>query len=324
MRRREFITVFGGAAAMLSSALRGWTQEPGRTYRVGVLANAPRNAAHWVAFFDELRGHGFIEGVNLSILDGFSAPADRVDAIAAAIVATRPEVITTGGATLTRVMQRATQTIPILAFSDDLVAEKAVASLAHPGGNTTGMSIMATDLDGKRQEILLELVPAARRIATLADPDVTSPQQLQLLSDVAKARGVTLAVRVASELDGILPAIDAALTGGAQALNVLASSLFNRHRAQIIQRAAAGRLPTMYQWPETAEEGGLIAYGPRFVSIYRQYALQVIKVLKGAKPADIPVEQPTKFELIVNLKTAKAIGLDVPPTLLNRADQVIE
>jgi putative ABC transport system substrate-binding protein len=324
MRRREFITLLGGAAAALSSALRGWAQEPGRTYRIGVLANAPRNAAHWVAFFDELRSHGFIEGVNLSILDGFSAPADRVDAIAAAIVETRPEVITTGGATLTRVMQRATETIPILAFSDDLVAEKAVASLAHPGGNTTGMSIMATDLDGKRQEILLELVPAARRIATLADPDVTSPQQLQLLSDAAKARGVTLAVRVVSELDGILPAIDAALAGGAQALNVLASSLFNRHRAQIIQRAAAGRLPTMYQWPETAEEGGLIAYGPRFVSIYRQYALQVIKVLKGAKPADIPVEQPTKFELIVNLKTAKAIGLDAPPTLLNRADQVIE
>jgi putative ABC transport system substrate-binding protein len=288
------------------------------------LANAPRNAAHWVAFFDELRSNGFVEGINLSVLDGFSAPPDRADTIAAMMVKARPDAVLTGGATLTRVMQRATQTIPILAFSDDLVAEKAVASLSRPGGNITGMSILATELDGKRQEILLELVPAARRIATLVDPDVTSPQQLQLLNDTAKGRGVTLAVHVISEPGGILPAIDAALTGGAQALNVLASSLFNRYRGQIIERVRAGRLPTIYQWPETAEEGGLIAYGPRFVSMFRQYASQVIKVLKGAKPADIPVEQPTRFELIVNLKTATAIGLDVPPTLLNRADQVIE
>jgi putative ABC transport system substrate-binding protein len=145
-----------------------------------------------------------------------------------------------------------------------------------------------------------------------------------VLANAAKGRGVTLAVHVISEPDGILPAIDAALTGGAQALNVLASSLFNRYRAQIIERLAVGRLPAIYQWPETAEEGGLIAYGPRFVSMFRQYALQAIKVLKGAEPADIPVEQPTKFELIVNLKTAKAIGLEVTTVLLNRADQVIE
>jgi len=324
MRRREFIRLLGGVAVAGWAPSRAWSQGAGRTYRLGVLANAPRNAAHWVAFFDELRSHDFVEGVNLSILDGFSAPPDRVDTIAATMVEARPDAVLTGGATLTRVMQRATQTIPILAFSDDLVAENAVASLARPGGNTTGMSILATELDGKRQEILLELVPAARRIAALADPDVTSPQQLQVLNGAANGRGVTLAVHVVSEPDGILPAIDAALAGGAQALNVLASSVFNRYRAQIIERVVVGRLPAIYQWPETAEEGGLIAYGPRFVSMFRQYALQAIKVLKGAKPADIPVEQPTKFELIVNLKTAKAIGLEVSTVLLNRADQVIE
>ena len=321
MRRREFIAFLGGAAITVSGS--AWPQEPGRTYRLGVLANSPRNAVHWLAFFDELRRHGFIEGINLAILDGFSVPADRVDTIAA-IVEARPEVITTGGAALTRVMQQATQTIPILAFSDDLLAEKAVVSLAHPGGNTTGISIMATELDGKRQEILLELVPAARRIATLADPAVTSPQQLQMLESAARARGVALAVQIIDNEDRILPAIDGALADGAQALNVLASPLLNRYRAQIIERVAASRRPAMYQWPETAEEGGLIAYGPRFVSVFRQYALQVMKVLKGAKPADIPVEQPTKFELVINLKTAKAIGLEVSPALLNRADQVIE
>ncbi len=324
MRRREFIALLGSAAVATWAPSRAWTQEAGRTYRLGVLVNAPRNAAHWVAFFDELRSHGFIEGVNLSVLDGFSAPADRVDTIAATMVGARPDAVLVGGAALTRVMQRATQTIPILAFSDDLVAEKAVASLAHPGGNTTGISILGTELDGKREEILIEMVPAARRIAALADPAVTALQQLRALEDAANARGVALDAHVVSDADGILPAIDAALTGGARALNVHASSLFNRYRAQIIERVAAVRLPTMYQWPEAAEEGGLVAYGPRFVSLYRQHALQAIKVLNGMKPADIPVEQPTKFELVVNLKTAKAIGLDVPPTLLNRADQVIE
>jgi len=322
MRRREFIAFLGGAAVTMSGP--AWSQDAGRTYRLGVLANSPRDAVHWLAFFDELRRHGFSEGVNLTILAGFSVPADRADTVVATIVEARPEVITTGGAALTRLVQRATQTIPNLAFSDDLVAEKAVASLAHPGGNTTGMSIMATDLDGKRQEVLLEVVPAARRIATLADRGVTSPEQLQTLESAARARGVALAVHAVDIGDGILPAIDSAVAGGAQALNVLASSLLNRYRAQIIERVAASRLPAMYQWPETAEEGGLIAYGPRFASIYRQFALQVSKVLKGAKPADIPVEQPTKFELVINLKSARAIGLDVPPTLLNRADQVIE
>jgi putative tryptophan/tyrosine transport system substrate-binding protein len=274
--------------------------------------------------FDELRRDGFVEGVNLSTLGGFDTPLDRADAIAAAMVEARPDAVHTGGAALTRVMQRATQIIPILAVSDDLVAEKAVASLAHPGGNTTGISILATELDGKRQEILLETMPSARRIAALADPGVTAPGQLQVLKDAAKARGVTLAVHLVADADEILPAIDAAAAAGAQALNVLASSLFNRSRAQIIERTAAARLPAVYQWPEMAEEGGLIAYGPRFVAIYRQHALQTVKVLKGTTPADIPVEQPTRFELIVNLKTAKVINLTVPPSLLARADEVIE
>src|SRR5262249_31119936 len=157
-RRREFIALLGGAAVAIWTPSRAWPQEPGKNYRIGVLANAPRNAAHWLAFFDELRSHGFIEGVNLSVWDAFSVPADRVDTIAAAMVEAQPDAVLTGGAALTRVMQQVTQTIPILAFSDDLVAEKAIASLGHPGGNTTGISIMGTELDGKRQEILMEIV----------------------------------------------------------------------------------------------------------------------------------------------------------------------
>jgi putative ABC transport system substrate-binding protein len=324
MKRREFIALIGGEAAALYAPSQASPQEAGRIYRLGFLSQASRSAANWVVLFDELRRDGFVEGVNLSTLGGFDTPLDRADAIAAAMVEARPDAVHTGGAALTRVMQRATQIIPILAVSDDLVAEKAVASLAHPGGNTTGISILATELDGKRQEILLETMPSARRIAALADPGVTAPGQLQVLKDAAKARGVTLAVHLVADADDILPAIDAAAAAGAQALNVLASSLFNRSRAQIIERTAAARLPAVYQWPEMAEEGGLIAYGPRFVAIYRQHALQTVKVLKGTTPADIPVEQPTRFELIVNLKTAKVINLTVPPSLLARADEVIE
>jgi putative ABC transport system substrate-binding protein len=153
---------------------------------------------------------------------------------------------------------------------------------------------------------------------------VTTPEQIKALEDAAKSRDVTVSTLIALRADDIVPAIDAALGAGAQALNVLASALFNRYRTQIIERMAAARLPAIYQWPEMAEEGGLMAYGPRFVTLYRQNALQAAKVLKGSKPADIPIEQPTKFELVVNLKTANAIGLTIPPSLLHRADEVIE
>ena len=323
MRRREFIGLLAGGAAVQLAAGTVLGQEAGRSYRLAVLVQAQRNAPHWVAFFEELRKNGFVEGVNLSIVDGFNAPLDRAETLATALVGARPDAIMTAGA-LTKVVQRATQTIPILTVSDDLLAEQAVASLAHPGGNTTGISILATELDGKRQEILLEAVPLARRLALLVDPAVTAPHQLDALQDIAKARGITVSAHKAANSVEIMPAIDAAVAAGAQALNVLASSLFNRYRPQIIERMAAIRIPAIYQWPEMAEEGGLIAYGPRFVGLYPQHALQTIKVLKGTKPADIPVEQPTKFELVINLQTATALGLTIPPALLGRADEVIE
>jgi len=287
------------------------------------LVQAHRNAPHWIAFFEELRKNGFVEGVNLSIVDGFNTPLNRAEITATALVNARPDAIMTAGA-LTRVVQRATQTIPILTVSDDLLAEQAVASLAHPGGNTTGISILAPELDGKRQEILLEAIPLARRLAILVDPGVTAPHQLDALQDIANAHGITVSTHIAANLDEIMPAIDAALAAGAQALNVLASSLFNRYRAQIIERMAAIRLPAIYQWPETAEEGGLLGYGPRFTQVFRQRARTVVKILRGTRPADLPIEQPTTFELVINLKSAKAIGHEVPAGLVLRADKVIE
>jgi putative ABC transport system substrate-binding protein len=230
-----------------------------------------------------------------------------------------------GGDPAIRAAQQATTTIPILAITDDMAGSALVSSMARPGGNTTGVSLLATELDGKRQEILIEMVAGARRIAALADPKTTAPRRLQALQDAARARGIELSIHEIAKPDEIIGAIDAAKAGAAEGLNVLASPLLFAERQQIITQAAVSRLPTIYQWPETAEEDGLVAYGPRIVQLFSEVlSRQLVKLLKGAKPADLPVEQPTKFELVINLKTAKALGLAVPQAILARADEVIE
>jgi putative ABC transport system substrate-binding protein len=173
-------------------------------------------------------------------------------------------------------------------------------------------------------ELLAELVPAARHIASLADPGVTAPEQLRALQDAARTRGIELSVHLAAKAQEIVPAIDAAQASGAQALNVLAASLLNLNQQAIIERTALLKLPAIYQWPENAEAGGLAAYGPRFIEMHRQRTRQLVKIFRGAKPGDIPVEQPTKFELVINLTTATVLGLTVPQSLLARADKVIE
>jgi putative ABC transport system substrate-binding protein len=170
----------------------------------------------------------------------------------------------------------------------------------------------------------LEAVPKARRVAALADPANTAPAQLQALQDAARARGVELAIFTAQTPEDIAPAMNEIKTSGAAAINVLSALLFAANRRLVIDRAAALRLPTIYEWPEMAEEGGLLGYGARLSGIFRQLARQVVKILRGAKPVDIPVEQPTTFELVVNLKTAKAIGHEIPAGLVLRADEVIE
>jgi len=199
-----------------------------------------------------------------------------------------------------------------------------VSSLADPGGNTTGVSLLMTELDGKRQELLTELVPAARHIAALADPATTAPEQLRALQDAARAHGFELSVHRAVKPEEIVPAIDEAQAAGAQALNVLASAFFYVNQQLIIERTGTLKLPAIYNGPQIAEAGGLAAYGPRQTGVFRQLARQLAKIFRGAKPADIPVEQPDKFELVINLKTAKALGLTVPPLLLTQATEVIE
>ena len=207
-------------------------------------------------------------------------------------------------------------------MADDMVGSGLAASMARPGGNTTGVSILSPELDVKRLEILHEFVPQARRIAVLADTTTISTRTQ--LASAARDLGVQLLVfeiQNSAEIGGTLDAIARARV---DAVNVLASPLLNATRQLIIERTRNARLPAIYQFPETAEEGGLLSYGPRILLCYRHVVSLVDKVLRGTKPADLPIEQPSKFELAVNLKTAIDIGMTIPPTLLLRADEVIE
>ena len=228
------------------------------------------------------------------------------------LIKAKVDVIFCAGDVAVRAAQQATATIPILAVTDDMVGSGLVRSLAQPGGNTTGVSILATELDGKRQDILIEAVPGLRRMAALAD-NRSTPKQLQALQDAARARGVELLIHRVAKSEEVMPAIDAAKSSEAAALNVLSSPLLFANRRVIIERTAALRLPAVYQWAEMAEEGGLIAYGPRIIQMFRELgSRQLIKLFRGVRPFDLPVEQPTRFELAINLQTAKAIGHEIP------------
>ena len=208
---------------------------------------------------------------------------EQFPAVAAELVKAQVDAIVAGGAAAARAAQAATRTIPILTLTDDMVGQGLVASLARPGGNTTGISILATELDGKRQEILMEMVPAARRMAVLADANTAAPQNMRALQEATRARGVELAVHLVERPERIVPEIEEARRAGAEALNVLASPILYARRLDIFERTAALRLPAIYQSPEFAEEGGLIGYGPRITQMFRQMARQLAKVFKARR-----------------------------------------
>ena len=324
MKRREFIAFVGSAAAAWPLAARA--QEPGRIYRLGVLSLTQRNAPWHVALFDAVKSDGLIAGQNLVVDDqGFGLRVGQLAEHASAIVKAQVDVINGGGDPPILAAQQATKEIPILGVAEDMVGSRFVASLAKPGGNTTGVSILSNELDGKRQQILMEAVPGAHRYAALADVNSSSPQRLQTLEEITRARGAELLIYRVAKSEEIASAVDAAKNSGAVALNVLASALLHNNLQIILPRTAALALPAIYQWPTVPAEGALIGYGPRLERIYADIiSRQLVKLLRGTKPADIPVEQPTKFELAVNLKTARKLGLTIPNSLLATADEVIE
>jgi ABC-type uncharacterized transport system substrate-binding protein len=322
MRRREFIALFSGAAVW---PLAARAQQPGRTYRLAMLTGAARTSPRIAAFFDELKVLGFVEGQNLEVVvSGFDLRDDQFADVAATLTKAAPDVAFCVSDAATRAAQESAHAVPVVAMSPDLVAAGLVPSLARPGGNVTGVSVFGAELNGKRQELLTEAVPGARRMAALADPAITPAAEIVALQNAARVRGIELAVFIAGAPDQIAPAIDKAKASGAAALNVLTAPMFSFNRRIVIERAITQGLPAIYEWPEMAEEGGLIGYGPRLTLLYRQAARLLAKILRGAKPGDLPVEQPTTFELVVNLKTAKVLGLAIPESFLVRADKVIE
>ena len=318
MNRREFIASIGSLAF---SPLAVQAQEAGRNYRLGVLIPATRASVE--PFFDELRLNGFVEGQNLVVTGRYSVRAEQIAEATAELMKTEPELILCGPETYLRALEIATRSIPLNSMSEDLVREGFVASLAKPGGNITGISLLSPELDGKRMEILTEAVPGLRRMAALTH-SIATREHLEQQMQLARSRGLELSVFPFAKASEIGPALEAAKANGAQAINFLAIPYLIVSRDLILEQMAKIKLPAIYQWPETADLGGLIGYGPPFAQTYRQRARQIAKMLRGTKPTEMPVEQPATFELVINLKTAKAIGLEIPDGLVTRADRVIE
>ena len=324
MRRREFITLLGGAAVW---PLAARAQQAGKVPTIGFLGTTTASAwGPWTAaFVQRLRALGWIEGRNLAIeyrwADGRTG---RFTEIAAEFVRLKVDVIVTGGLSAVAVKQ-ATSVIPIVfAVAADPVGTGLVASLVRPGGNVTGLSTQAPDLVGKRLELLREAVPELRRLAILAN--IGYPASVIEMSEV-QAAAPTLGLEVVAleiqRAEDIAPAFEA-LKDRADALYVITDALVSTNRIRINTFTLAARLPTMHGVREYIEAGGLMSYGPNYPDLFRRAGDFVHKILHGAKPGDIPVEQPTKFDLVINVATAKALGLTVSPMLLARADEVIE
>jgi putative tryptophan/tyrosine transport system substrate-binding protein len=324
MRRREFISLVGGAAASWPLAIRA--QQPGKLPTIGMLGTDASAWSAWTAaFVERLRNLGWIEGRTVAIEYRWDeGHPERDAAIANEFVRLKVEVIVTFGGAVATVKQT-TAVIPIVfAVATDPVGGGLVASLARPGSNVTGLSIQATDLAGKRVELLREVDPKLRRLATMGN--VGNPQIVLEMSNVegaARTLDIEVLPHEIRQAGDIAPVFEA-LKSQAEALYVVEDPLVVANAKQIIALALGARLPTMFGSREHAQAGGLMSYGPSFPDLFRRTADLVDKILHGAKPDDLPVEQPTKFELVVNLKTAKALGLAVPESFLSFADEVIE
>jgi putative ABC transport system substrate-binding protein len=324
--RREFIALLGGAAAAWPLAARA--QQPGRLPTIGFLGSGTASTqSSWLAaHVQRLRELGWIEGRTVAIeVRWGEGRSERFAEIAAEFVRLKVDVIVTYATPPVITAKRATAVIPIVfAVAGDPVGANVVASLAHPGGNVTGLSTLATELAAKRLELLREIIPGFRRLAILVasgNPAV----QLEMREVLAAAR--TLGLEVAtSEFRGAedLPAAFEALKGRADALHVCNDALVSTHRVRINTLAMSARLPTMHAIREYVVAGGLMSYGANFPDLFRRAADYVDKILRGADPGNIPIEQPTKFDLVINLTTAKALGLTIPESFLLRADEVIE
>jgi len=325
MQRRQFITLFASAA--VASWPRMASGQRKSTAIVGFLgANTPAAAGHLTAaFVTRLRELGWVEGQNLKIEYRWAAgQTTKFLELATELVAAGADVIVTSGEAPTKAARQATNSVPIvMAASANILASGLVKSLAHPGGNVTGLTFSAIDTVGKRLELLKEAVPGLNRVGVLFNPDA-NPEEVVATSKVAPALGIALDVfefRKLDDLERIAMHPERSKVG---ALFVVSDPLVFTNRIAINAFATKEKLPTIHRLKEYAVDGGLISYGPDFVAFFRRSAEYVDQILKGAKAEDLPVEQPTTYQFVVNLKTAKAIGLTIPPTMLTRADEVVE
>ena len=307
----------------------GEAQPAGKTHRIGFLGNSTAALeANLVGPFREgLRDLGYVEGRNVQIEYRWAeGKYERFPELVAELVALKVDVMVTAGTPASLAVKRATVTIPLVMVAvGDPVGTGLVASLARPGGSMTGLTSIAPDLEGKRLELLREAVPKLSRVSVLWNPanpfHVTAEREARSAAQALHMKVHSVGVRTAQELD---PAFDAIVRERPGAFIVLADRVFLHNRSRIVAFAARQRLPGVYAYRELVEAGGLMSFGPNYADMHRRAATFVDKILKGAKPADLPVEQPTKFELLINLKTAKTLGVDIPHSLLLRADEIIQ
>jgi len=322
-----FALTFSGAL-LLALSFPAEAQQPTKIPRIGylIVAFPSTSPARTEAFRQGLRELGYVEGKNIVIEYRYAeGKRDRLPALAAELARLKVDVIVSGGPQTTRSAKQATVTIPIVMAADsDPVGNGFVASLAHPGSNITGLATLTPEISGKRLEVLKETVPKLSRLAVLGSS--TEPGNALSLRETeltAGAVGVQIQYLEVPDPKDIGTAFHAASRGRADAILVLPSTVLNSRRTQIVDLAVKSRLPAIYFTAEWAEDGGLMSYGVNFNELFRRAAIYVDKILKGRKPADLPVEQPTKFELVINLKTAKQIGLTIPPDVLALADKVV-
>jgi putative ABC transport system substrate-binding protein len=323
---RNKIAGFALCAMLFAPSASAEAQLPKQTFRIGIMqsGSSASNASRIAALRDGLRELGYVEGQNIAIDYRYAeGKMDRFPVLAAELVRLKPDILVTSGSPGIRALMKETNNIPIvMAAIGDAVASGFVKSLAQPGGNVTGLSFLDSDISTKRLEILKETLPRVTRVAVLRH---RASGKRSLEATLAVAHALKLKVQVievegANDFDG---AFAAAKRGRAEAINVLASPILYAHRKELVDLTTKHRWPGMYENKEFVEAGGLLSYGANLDDLYRRAATYVDKILKGTKPADLPVEQPMKFEFVINLKTAKQIGLTIPPNVLARADKVV-
>jgi putative ABC transport system substrate-binding protein len=325
--RRTFLA--GTGAVLLAAPLAAEAQQAGKVWRIGILgtASTPEDLTLRKAFLQGLRERGYVEGQNLVIERRYSeGSAEQFADFAVELVRLKVDVIVAPGTQAAKAAKQASDTIPIVMVTvGDPVGTGLVASLARPGGNVTGASAQTAELGAKQLELLHEIAPSASRIAVMWDPsNQTHLAKLKFVETAGRALKIEVQaypVRTPGDLELALGTITRERAMGLLPFDGQVTWV---HRRRLVEFSARNRLPTIYSWRGYVNEGGLMCYGPSYADLFRQAAVYVDKILKGAKPADLPVTQPTKFDFAINLKTAKALGLTIPPSLLQRADQVIE